>query len=111
MSMKGGDSPYRHFIPKLDLSIERNTDQVPNDGKFYIVHQGHVMDGFRSIKKAEERFRQLVKESGYKPEGSPAKPKSASEEGIERYLDAKDDYWAESYKYRVKRGKGGRGGV
>jgi hypothetical protein len=33
------------------------------------------------------------------------------DEKLERYLDAKDLYWAESYKYRAKGGKGGRGGV
>lgn len=109
--MKDSLSPYKHFIPKLDLSIERNTEQVPKDGKFYLIRQGQIIESFISIRKAEERFRQLVKESGYKPEVSPNKPMSASEEGIARYLDEKDLYWAESHKYRGKGGRGGRGGV
>ena len=105
------DSTYRHFIPDLSLSIERNTARVPNDGKFYILHEGHITESFRTITKAEARFRELVKESGYKPEVSATKPPSAADEELERYLDAKDLYWAESYKYRGKGGKGGRGGV
>ena len=110
--MKGQCESYRQFILNLNLSIERNTGQVPSDGRYYIVREGHVIESFRSIKKAQEKFQQLVKESGYKPEVTTlAKPRSPSEEGLERYLDAKDVYWAESYKYRGKGGRGGRGGV
>lgn len=105
------DGSYRHIIPQLNLSIERNTAKVPNDGRFYIVRDGHTIERFRYIKKAEERFRQLVKESGYKPDVSPMKPWSAPDEELERYLDAKELYWAESHKYRGKGGKGGRGGI
>ena len=105
------DGTYRHFIPELGLSVERNTASVPKDGKFYILRGGEVIDSFRAIGKAEARFRQLVKESGYKPEVLPVKPRSATEEKLERYLDAKDLYWAESYKYKARGGKGGRGGV
>ena len=105
------DGTYRHFIPELSISIERNTARIPNDGKFYILREGQIIDSFRTIGKAEARFRQLVKESGYKPKVSPTKPPSAIDEKLERYLDAKDLYWAESYKYRAKGGKGGRGGI
>jgi hypothetical protein len=105
------DSSYRHIIPQLNLSIERNTAKVPNDGRFYIVREGQIIESFRSIKKAEEKFRQLVKDSGYKPKVSPTKPRTAADEELERYLDAKELYWAESHKYRGKGGKGGRGGV
>lgn len=109
--MSHDGSSYRHFIPKLSLSIEKNTPRVPNDGKFYIICDGQVIESFRAITKAEARFRQLVKESGYKPEVLPTKPRSVADEKLERYLDAKDLYWAESYKYKAKGGKGGRGGV
>lgn len=75
--MKSQGGSYKNFIPKLNLSIEKNTDQVPNDGKFYIVREGHVIEGFRSLKKAEEKFNHLVEESGYKPEVLPAKQRYA----------------------------------
>lgn len=76
--MKSQVGSYKHFIPKLNLSIEKNTEQVPNDGKYYIVRDGHAIEGFRSLKKAEEKFKQLVEESGYKPEALPAKQRNAS---------------------------------
>ena len=109
--MGNRDSSYRHFIPQISLSIERYTDRVPKDGKYYILKGDHCVTSFRSIKKAEEKFRQLVSESGYKPEPLPTEKRSASDEGIDRYLQAKDEYWAESYRYKGKTGKGGRGGI
>jgi hypothetical protein len=103
--------PYRHYIPKLNLSIERYTSRVPKDGKFYVICEGQLIMGFHSLKKAEEKFRKLVKESGYKPEVPTGQRSSASDESIERYLMAKDLFWAEGPKYRKKGGRGGRGGV
>ena len=60
-------SYYKHFIPKIKLSIEKGTNLVPNDGNYYIVSDGCVIDNFTSLKRAEERFKQLVEERGYKP--------------------------------------------
>ena len=107
--MRDRGSSYRHFIPQLNLSIERNTLKVPNDGRFYLIRDGCIIDSFRSIKKAEERFRQLAKESGFKPEV--AEPISSADESIERYQMAKDLFWSEGPKYARKGGRGGRGGV
>jgi hypothetical protein len=102
---------YRHLIPELDLSIERNTSKVPADGKFHIVKSGVIMQSFRSRKLAEERFRQLVTESGFKPKTPESTEVSLINESIERYSMAKDIFWAEGPKYRSRGGRGGRGGV
>ena len=107
---EGTGGAYRHFIPQLTLSIERNTLNVPNDGRFYLIRDGCIIDSFQSIKKAEERFRQLVKETGFKPEVA-EQPGSAIDESMQRYQMAKDLFWAEGPKYKRKGGKGGRGGV
>lgn len=109
--MVNKSSSYRHFIPQISLSIERCTTKVPNDGKYYILDGERCIASFRSLKKAEEKFRELVSKSGYKPKHKPAEKRSVAEEGIDRYLQAKDEYWAESYRYRGKTGKGGRGGI
>jgi len=103
---------YRHYIPEVSLSIERNTAAVPGDDKFYVIHEGNMVAGFRSLKKAEERFRQLIEEIGYKrPALTSSRQCSPAEEELDRYLVAKELYWAESYKYKGRGGKGGRGGV
>lgn len=106
-----GSEPYKQYIPDLQLSIEKDTQNVPSDGCYYVVRAGTIRGKYRSLRKAEELFHALVKESGYKPKSEKAKAKTAPELSIERYLDAKDLYWAESHKFRGKGGRGGRGGV
>lgn len=109
--MAGLDDTYRHYIPELGLSIEKNTTSVPQDGKYYLLRDGKVVKAFRTLRKAEVAFREALAETGYTPRPVEKQAKSAAEQDIERYLDAKDLYWAESYKYRGKGGKGGCGGV
>lgn len=100
---------YKHFIPQINLSIEKNTTVVPCDGKFYIVKEGKIVKGFRTKKAAEELFKDMVKQSGFKPEPQQEKPFDAATEALERYAMAKDQFWAEGA--RRKKGGRGRGGV
>ena len=102
---------YRHFLPKISLSIEKNTGNVPNDGRFHIVKAGTVIQSFRSRKLAEKKFRQLITESGFKPELTHIEPVNPLDESLERYVIAKEIFWAEGPKYRKRGGRGGRGGV
>lgn len=89
--MKDRNESYKHFIPKIGLSIERNTGHVPSDGRFHIVKVGKVVQSFRSRKLAEERFKQLLAESGFKPEPPlDAERINPLDESIERYAMAKD---------------------
>jgi len=103
--VRNSNSTYRHFIPQIDLYLERNTSRVPNDGKYYISYKGQIIESFRSPKKAEEKLKQLIAESGYKPEGAISKPNEI-DEAMDRYFFLKELYWSESHKYRVKGGKG-----
>lgn len=109
--MAGFGDTYRHYIPDVGLSIEKNTRNVPQDDKYYLLYNGQIVRAFRTLKKAEIAFREMLPEYGYKPKSVEKKPMSATEQEIERYLDAKDIFWAEGPKYRGKGGKGGRGGV
>lgn len=109
--MAGLNDTYRHYIPELGLSIEKNTTSVPKDGKYYLVRDGQIVKAFRALRNAEVAFREALAEAGYTPRPVDKQAKSAVEQSMERYMDAKDLYWAESYKYRGKGGKGGRGGV
>jgi hypothetical protein len=104
MSDSGGT--YRHFIPKLDLAVERYTVNVPNDGRYHIVKAGKVIQSFRSMKQAQERFKQLLLESGVKHEPLPIAKANPSDEAIERYALAKQIFRAEGAKFRKKGGRG-----
>jgi len=104
-------STYRHYMPGLDLFIERYTSRVPSDGKFHLIYKGNIIDSFRSQKQAEEKFYQLVKERGYKTETPKTKRVDPSEDAVERYFQSKAIFWTEGPIRRDKKGKGGRGGV
>ncbi len=96
---------YRQTIPALDLSIERATGSVPDDGKFHVLRQGETIASFRALKSAQAVFRNVVQESGYRP--VPQDPgKSPSEIMTDRYMEAKDLYWADSHRHRPSGGKG-----
>ena len=104
------DKFYRQSIPDLGLSIERGTEATPDDGKYHLIRDGQSLGSFRALKRAQEVFRQVVQESGYKP--TPSTPaRTASQIMTERYMEAKELYWADSYKHRGGGGRGGRGGV
>ena len=102
---------YRHLLPKLHLSIEKYTKNVPNDGKYHIVKDGIIIANYRKKKEAEERFYEVIRENNYKFEDETKYVVNSAEESIERYLMAKDVFWAEGPKYKSKGGRGGRGGV
>ena len=101
---------YRQSIPDLGLSIERSTDATPDDGKYHLIKDGQPLGSFRVLKQAQEAFRLKVAEAGYNPVPS-GQGKSASQMMTERYMEAKDLYWANSYKHRGGGGRGGRGGI
>ena len=105
------DDLYRQYIPDLNLAIEKGSESVPNDGKYHVLRDGKILESFRFLKQAQELFKAIVKESGYKPQPSKTARKSASQQNIDSYLEAKEFYWADSYKYRGGGGRGGRGGV
>jgi hypothetical protein len=84
---------------------------VPNNNYYYVIRDGEIIGKYRTLKEAKELFDKLVKDSGYKPKLENSKPKDMSDYELDQYFHAKEVYWAESYKYRGKGGKGGRGGV
>jgi hypothetical protein len=59
--------PYRQVLPDLDLSIERMTERVPSDGHFYLLRGAETLGRYRSLKAAQEAWREVVFASGWKP--------------------------------------------
>lgn len=110
--MAGQEESYKQYIPDIELSIEKNTGNIPQDNKYYLIHKGKIIESFKTLKLAEVKFKEKVKEIGYKPKPVEKRAKSAAELNIETYLDSKDIFWAEGPIRRGgKGGRGGRGGV
>jgi hypothetical protein len=97
---------YRRELPELALSVERSTDAVPDDGKFYIVEGGHVVESFISEAAAVARFRAMAREMGFRPASRTTQVPSAFQEDLDRYFEDKELYWANSHKHRRTGGKG-----
>lgn len=51
--------PYKYGYEELDLFVEQDTDRVPNDGQYYIVLRGHVIEHETKVKLALGRLQQL----------------------------------------------------
>jgi len=97
---------YKRELPQLELSIERATEDVPSDGRFYLVRRGKIVADFPSEKSALEKYREILEEVGFQPYEIETKRMTPSQERLESYFHAKEMYWAESHKHREKGGPG-----
>ena len=95
---------YRQRVADIELSLERATDRVPHDGNFYVVLGNEVKGKFRGRNEALKLYRELLRESGYRP--PPSEPTNPRNEIVERYLDQKEAYWGESHRHARRGGKG-----
>ncbi len=95
---------YRQSIPAIDLSLERSTENVPDDGYFYVLSKGGIKGRFSTKNKALVMYRALLEESGYKPQPVEAAA-DPSRETVERYLDELETYWLDSHRHKRRGGK------
>jgi len=104
---------FRLALPELELSIEQNTENVPRDGRFHVLHRGADVGSYPNLKRAREHFQRIKEAAGFQPTvaDQPRGAGAANKEHIERLLDAATSYWSQSHKFRSGGGRGGRGGV
>jgi len=50
---------YRQKLEGHDLSIEQETENVPADGYYYVLHRGAHQGRFRSLAQATRRYNEL----------------------------------------------------
>ncbi|MGE0230083.1 MAG: hypothetical protein AB7U23_16405 [Dehalococcoidia bacterium] len=50
---------YRQGIPGLGVSIEQATERVPADGRYYVISQGVIQRGYRSLRDATLAYDRL----------------------------------------------------
>lgn len=103
------DEPYRQYIPTGELSLERNTENVPNDGWFYVVRSGAIVGRFKSFKQAQQEYMAL--RDTLAPFSPIPETKGTRSNALDQYFLDKELYWAESHRFRGGGGKGGRGGI
>ena len=89
------EDQYVQRLPALGLSIERNTSAVPLDGRWHLLRDSVEINSYRSLKAAQEAWRQIVAESGWTPprveQRSPSEIREAERRAQDR--DARNEYW------------------
>jgi hypothetical protein len=58
---------YRQLNERAGISIEKDTDKVPADGKYYVLRDGKIVGSFRILKQAEYLYKKLVSEKNLPP--------------------------------------------
>ncbi|MEW6201972.1 MAG: hypothetical protein AB1546_08350 [bacterium] len=51
---------FRQGIPSLNLFIEKDTDNVPADGKYHLLHNGAVIASSRILKTIQKKYCEIV---------------------------------------------------
>lgn len=104
---------YREGIPAIGVSLEQGTEDVPDDGKYYIVIDGAIVASFSSEKRAQTEYRSrrdaLVAELGYSPDFQPLPPEEVlRRERVDRELSAMQGEASRAKQASATR-KGGKG--
>ena len=97
---------FRHTAIDSSLSVEKDTERVPNDGKYYLLDGSEVVGIFSTKKTAINRFRELLKQQQYAPSPKEDNAINPKAEDLENYFRAKDLYWGTSHDFGSKGGPG-----
>ncbi len=85
-----------------DVSLERETENVPHDGRFHVLVGGKIVKSLRSQKAALQAYKEAIKATGKVPPpkengGNASQTLQAEENQRQFYLSAM--YWAVSHDY------------
>ncbi len=101
---------FKQTIPGYDIAIERNTTNVPRDGRYNVVLKNKIVYSTKVLKLAQLKFDVLLKEMGYLPKKIEEKPTAddvkdmLNKQRFDQLAKSYDAYWDNSSKFR----KGGR---
>lgn len=96
--------PYKQAVPAIDLSLERGTGRVPRDGNYYVILDGQIQGRHRGLRQAQRQYKQLLADSGWKPDSQQSPKENRSPEAVERYMDELEAYWSSSHKHTRRGG-------
>jgi hypothetical protein len=98
--MPSGDD-YAQHLPAIKLSLVRNCDPAPHDGRFYLFRDGEVVGTFKRLKEAKAAWEEAVAASGWQPEARELDPAEVRERAIAiREAERYEQYWGSSHKFR-----------
>ena len=101
---------FKQTIPGYDISIERNTLNVPRDGRCNVIFKNKIVYSTKVLKLAQLKFTALLKEMGYSSNKMEERLMAEEVKDVlnkqrtDQLSRAYDAYWDNSSKFR----KGGR---
>lgn len=109
---------FKQAIPKLRLSIEQDTRDVPDDGQYHVVladdviYSGSSESGSMAFYRAKRD--ELIAQAGGSVGEAPPDPAEVlrrEREHLDTQAARSDSFARRAARGRPKGGKGGRGGV
>ena len=55
-------APYRQYVLSIELSLEKNTEAVPNDGWYYVIKSNEIIGRFKNHLLALEDYKGIRNE-------------------------------------------------
>lgn len=101
---------FKQTIPGYDIAIEKNTLNVPRDGRYNVILKNKIVYSTKVLKLAQLKFDVLLKEMGYSSKKTEKKPTTddvkdlLNKQRFDQLSRAYDAFWDNSSKFR----KGGR---
>ncbi|MBU4292673.1 MAG: hypothetical protein KJ770_01295 [Actinobacteria bacterium] len=96
---------FKQTVEGFDLRLEKNTDSVPRDGKFHIIHQGCVVFSSKSFPQTRKKFWKILSEMGYDPKIRGKSKDNNIKQLVERdkaarFFQSYEQYWGSSHKFK-----------
>jgi hypothetical protein len=87
-----------------DVSLERETENVPHDGRFHILIGGRIVRSVRSQKVALRAYKEAIRATGKEPPSkenaeTASAPQVLQAEETQRQFHLSAMYWAVSHDY------------
>lgn len=101
---------FKQTIPGYDIAIERNTLNVPRDGRYNVIFKNKIVYSTKVLKLAQLKFSALLKEMGYSPNKMEERliaedvKDVLNKQRADQLSRVYDAFWDNSSKFR----KGGR---
>lgn len=98
---------FRRYHPETTLSLQQNTENVPNDDRYYILYQGQILGSYKTLKAATEKYEEIFTGLGVKSKAPDARPtkEDIRRMMLEEELIEDEIFWSTRHLRAEKRGK------
>jgi len=98
---------FRRYHPETSLSIEQNTENVPNDDRYYILYDGEILGSYGSLKAATNKYEEVFVALGLKTKVADSRPtkEDIRQMILEQELITDEIFWSTRHLRAKKSGK------